>query len=542
MSDSNSLSKYKSNQDIEQVLSESYSISSKDKPLNNNIIINKIGSPLSSVKSGNSRDKIIEKLELSSNKEIDVGLDLLINKEKINKKNSRSQPEKDAVSVEEKSVLLDNNNIDIHEQLKDVDSITRIESMVNDLNSENISRLSQDEIDKIIDKKDHEDVRLRAPLLVSAEEIQQTLRENVDDRSNSSSRSVLLSSPVTPSNKNLDSKSDVLSKKSNKTEKKELSVESINYRRSMRDKLRKQKQEILFKLDKMKRLGIQGIKSFNMSSDLAEMEDELNRVKKEREIESSIKFQRKCLMAVVTGAELLNNKFDFLDFKLDGWSEQVHENIDEYNEVFEELHEKYKEKAKMAPEIKLMFMLGGSAFMYHVTNSMFKNSIPGMEDIMKQNPDLMKQFANAAINQINDPEERNAAEFMYNNSQSSSRPTHSNNFSNQKETTTSVHSDVHNLTKKMVSKNNLDVSSDDKISIESTNSNIRQNRERVVNTPFNMASKKISPPSGVDEILDELRSNTEKESSRSSENDVSIGNYKSNRPNRVNNKFNLSIP
>ena len=180
--------------------------------------------------------------------------------------------------------------------------------------------------------------------------------------------------------------------------------------------------------------------------------------------------------------------------------------------------------------------------MYHVTNSMFKNSIPGMEDIMKQNPDLMKQFANAAINQINDPEERNAAEFMYNNSQSSSRPTHSNNFSNQKETTTSVHSDVHNLTKKMVSKNNLDVSSDDKISIESTNSNIRQNRERVVNTPFNMASKKISPPSGVDEILDELRSNTEKESSRSSENDVSIGNYKSNRPNRVNNKFNLSIP
>ena len=46
-----------------------------------------------------------------------------------------------------------------------MDSITRIESMVNDLNSENISRLSQDEIDKIIDKKDHEDVRLRSPFI-----------------------------------------------------------------------------------------------------------------------------------------------------------------------------------------------------------------------------------------------------------------------------------------------------------------------------------------------------------------------------------------
>ena len=37
--------------------------------------------------------------------------------------------------------------------------------------------------------------------------------------------------------------------------------------------------------------------------------------------------------------------------------------------------------------------------MYHITNSMFKNSVPN-EDIMKQNPDLMKQFANAAINQM----------------------------------------------------------------------------------------------------------------------------------------------
>ena len=33
----------------------------------------------------------------------------------------------------------------------------------------------------------------------------------------------------------------------------------------------------------------------------------------QKEIESSIKFQRKCLMAVVTGAELLNNKFDFFN-------------------------------------------------------------------------------------------------------------------------------------------------------------------------------------------------------------------------------------
>ena len=90
-------------------------------------------------------------------------------------------------------------------------------------------------------------------------------------------------------------------------------------------------------------------------------------------------------------------KFDPFDIKLDGWSEQVHENIDDYDEIFAELHDKYRSKAQMAPEIKLLFQLGGSALMIHMTNTMFKSSMPGMDDIMKQNPDLMQKFNQAAV-------------------------------------------------------------------------------------------------------------------------------------------------
>ena len=36
--------------------------------------------------------------------------------------------------------------------------------------------------------------------------------------------------------------------------------------------------------------------------------------------------------------------------------------------------------------------------MFHLTNTMFKSSLPGMEDVMRQNPDLMKQFAAATAN------------------------------------------------------------------------------------------------------------------------------------------------
>ena len=138
-----------------------------------------------------------------------------------------------------------------------------------------------------------------------------------------------------------------------------------------------------------------------MDSSLAEMKGEYEMIKNEKEKKNSVKFQGKMLMAFVSGLEFLNGRFDPFDLKLDGWSEAVNENIDEYDEVFGELHEKYGGKAKMAPEIKLLFMLGGSAAMLHMTNTMFKSSMPGMDDIMRQNPELMQQFQSAAMNSMN---------------------------------------------------------------------------------------------------------------------------------------------
>jgi hypothetical protein len=74
--------------------------------------------------------------------------------------------------------------------------------------------------------------------------------------------------------------------------------------------------------------------------------------------------------------------------------------LTEYDEIFGELHEKYKSKAKMSPELKLLFQLGGSAIMLHMTNTMFKSALPGMDDIMRQNPELMQQFTQAAVSSM----------------------------------------------------------------------------------------------------------------------------------------------
>ena len=167
-----------------------------------------------------------------------------------------------------------------------------------------------------------------------------------------------------------------------------------------KEELLKDKFEYLRKLEALEKKGITLSKQYNMDSTLSEMQGEYESLKSEAERKNSVKFQGKMLMAAITGLEFLNNKFDPFDLHLDGWSEQVNENVDDYDEIFAELHEKYRSKATMAPELKLLFQLGGSACMLHMTNSMFKNSIPGMDDIMRQNPELMQQFTSAAVNQM----------------------------------------------------------------------------------------------------------------------------------------------
>jgi hypothetical protein len=137
-----------------------------------------------------------------------------------------------------------------------------------------------------------------------------------------------------------------------------------------------------------------------MDSNLDEMIGEYETIVAEKEKSNAIKFQGKMMMACITGLEFLNSKFDPFDIKLDGWGEQINENIDDYDDIFAELHEKYKSKAKMSPELKLLFQLGGSAMMVHMSNTLFKSSMPGMDDILRQNPELMRQFQTAAVNSM----------------------------------------------------------------------------------------------------------------------------------------------
>lgn len=164
-----------------------------------------------------------------------------------------------------------------------------------------------------------------------------------------------------------------------------------------------EKQEILLKLLALEKKGIVLTKKYSMSSKLSDLKFELALHKNNAEVDVSVKFQQKLLMAAVTGLEFANKRFDPIGAKLDGWSESVMENLDDYESIFIKLHEKYKNRADLPPELQLAVTLIGSAFMFHVTKSLFSSAMPGgLNDL--QNSEIMKNISAAMAQSASKPD------------------------------------------------------------------------------------------------------------------------------------------
>src|SRR5210317_835315 len=159
-----------------------------------------------------------------------------------------------------------------------------------------------------------------------------------------------------------------------------------------------EKMDILNKLARLERKGFNVNKRLGAYSPVEDLRNEYKRITYTIDVDQSIKFSRRALVATVTGLEFLNKRYNPFELQLEGWSESIMENLDDYDGVFEELHVKYGEKMQVAPEIKLMMMVGGSAMMFHLTNSMFKAAVPNLQDVLKQNPGLTQQMVSAVQN------------------------------------------------------------------------------------------------------------------------------------------------
>lgn len=166
-----------------------------------------------------------------------------------------------------------------------------------------------------------------------------------------------------------------------------------------REKRRKKKMMIK-KLEEWYEKGlIKNISHFNNDSVYEEVEDEYESALEDKRKKDSTKLMGWWFMTFVNSVEYANAAFNPFDINLDGWGEQISEDIDSYDEIFSELHEKYK-GGKLSPELSLLLRLGFSAAVVNFTNKALSTATPGFNDVIRQSPELMRMFTNATVSSM----------------------------------------------------------------------------------------------------------------------------------------------
>ena len=171
--------------------------------------------------------------------------------------------------------------------------------------------------------------------------------------------------------------------------------------RSLTDReKRRKKRAMIQKLQEWYDKGlIKHTSHFTMESNYEEVEDEYETALEDKRKKDSIKLQGWWFMTFVNSVEYANSAFNPFDINLDGWGEQINEDIDSYEEIFTELHDKYK-GGKLSPELSLLLRLGFSAAVVNFTNKALSSATPAFNDVIKQSPELMKMFTNATVNSM----------------------------------------------------------------------------------------------------------------------------------------------
>jgi hypothetical protein len=134
--------------------------------------------------------------------------------------------------------------------------------------------------------------------------------------------------------------------------------------------VRMRKIEMLRKLSEIKSKGYELSKDYDFNSSLEEMEYEYELLKSFADKKNGVKVYKNLLINGASIIEYLNDTYDPFDFHLDGWTEHMQIEVDNYDDILEELYEKYKGSGKsMPPELKLVMLIVGSAGAYHYSKS-----------------------------------------------------------------------------------------------------------------------------------------------------------------------------
>jgi hypothetical protein len=163
----------------------------------------------------------------------------------------------------------------------------------------------------------------------------------------------------------------------------------------------KEKYEILRKFERLSKLGVPMRKRFTIDSPLEEMKMEMDFIKREKQMDSTIKQFSEWFVTGMSGLEWGSKNVGLLKafgLQLDGLSESAQMNVVDLEDDFEELYDLYGENMKMHPLVRIPLRVCMMVYMVHLTNQMTRKApIPNIDEIMRQNPDIARSLAAAAM-------------------------------------------------------------------------------------------------------------------------------------------------
>ena len=167
------------------------------------------------------------------------------------------------------------------------------------------------------------------------------------------------------------------------------------------DAMMREKYEILRKFERLSKLGVPMRKRFTMDSSIEEMKMELEFIKREKSMDATIKQFSEWFVTGMSGLEYGSKNIQMMKafgLQLDGLSEAAQMNVADLEDDFEELYDMYGENLKMHPMVRIPLRTCMMIYMVHLTNQMARKApIPNIDDIMRQNPDIARSLAAAAM-------------------------------------------------------------------------------------------------------------------------------------------------
>jgi len=166
--------------------------------------------------------------------------------------------------------------------------------------------------------------------------------------------------------------------------------------------IEQKKVKLLSLLKRYQKKGFTVSRHYTMDSELEDLQAEVETIKREANLGAGVATIKSTISISTYLMEVLNNKFDPVGARLDGWSSQVAENIEagDFDSVAEELYDKYSDKLDLPPEAKLASMLVSSAVQYHIAQGIVGNIVTkdATKELLKSNPVIKSEILKAVNN------------------------------------------------------------------------------------------------------------------------------------------------